>query len=359
MKAYSLIVFLSALIVISNSIAIHSKFGRSKRLLVKKEKLSQNQCSTESPASGCVWLFEDYVTKVEVCEDNPDLRGVEFDKRPLSIQLGEDTTVTLFSDYNYSGETRVFNTSGSYQLLDFLCQTSSVKFPSKITYTVRGYIKNALTNAVFSADDLQSVSVTFTDSNGVSYSATINTENSTYVVQLPALGTYTRNGTMTDKVPAGTSIDVTGNSDESVSKNTIFFAEVINGWRAVLSWNTVQDLDTYVYLPDKTKVWYRKKVSTDATVKLDIDDRTGTGPETTTFYLDSAQGSYKYFINSYSRLPLNTSEAKVVVYHGAYQIAELTPPTGPSKTYWYVFRIDANNGSEEYVEANSYSATIS
>lgn len=360
MKIYSL-VFISILLFISSSYKLKSR-NKHHVLLSEKKNLKQNQCSTSGPAEGCVWLFEDYVTKVEVCDDTPNLGVLSFDKLPLSIQLGENTKVTLFSDYNYAGGSRVFNTSGSYQLLDFLCQTSSVLFHHKEIYTIRGYIKNALTGKVFSSSDVSSGSITviFTDSNGNQYPATIIPSNSTYYVELPALGTYSRNGTMTGKVATGTTISVAGSTDETTSANTVYFSEIIKGWRAVLSWNTVTDMDTFVLNPQNVKVWYRKKTD-GSVVTLDVDDRTGAGPETLTFNFDSSSsGSYKYYINNYRNLlPLNATESKVVVYHGAYQIAEITPPQGQTPlAYWYVFRIDANKGTEEYVEQNTYVKSI-
>lgn len=353
MKISSLI-FIFVLIFVSSSFKLQKNFQNLVLISVK-----QNQCVNSTPSKGCVWLYKDFATKVEVCDNTPSLATLNFDKLPLAIRLGNDTKVTLFSNYNYSGNSRVYNTSGRYQLLDFLCQTSSVFFKNKETYTIRGYIKNALTGKVFASSDLGSVSINFTDSTGAKFPATIIASNSTYYVQLPSLGKYSRNGTMTGKVPTGTTIDVTASSDESAAVNTVYFSEVVKGWRAVLSWNTKQDLDTFVITPSNSQVWYKNKTDGGA-ITLDVDDRTGAGPETLTFNFSStSSGSYRYYINSFSKLPLNTSESKVVVYHGSYQIAELTPPSGTALTYWYVFRIDANKGTEQYVEINKYVSSLS
>lgn len=316
-----------------------------------------------SPPEGCVWLFEDYYKRFEVCEDTPDFRSYNFDKLPISIQLNPNTKIALYSDYNYAGESKVFSTSGSFQLLDFLCMASSLKFI--YSYTIRGYIKNGVTNEIFSSSDLQAVSIVFTNVNtGQSYPAEINS-NSTYVVHLTEKGLYQRNSSMTNKINTGTTIDIASSSDESTSENTVYFSDVIRGWRAILSWNTAQDLDTHMYLPDNTHVYWRKKNSTDGCVKLDIDDQTGKGPETLTidFLASSApkSGSYKYFVRSYSNLPLNTSEAKVVVYHGDTQIGEYRPPLENPNINWYVFRVEynASSGTDEYFEVNRYQANLS
>lgn len=353
---FQILIFFTILILIANSTKTYSKIKKNGEFSENKKK--QAQCSLRGPAEGCVWLFQDYATKIEVCDDTPDLGALSFDKLPRTIQLGEDTKVTLYSDYNYAGGAREFNASGSYLLTGFLCKTSSVLFHRKVVYTIRGYVKNAMTGKLFASSELGSVSIIFTDSSGVQYPATINAENSTYVVVLPAVGEYLRNGTMTDKVPTGTKINVEGSSDETSNSNTVIFSEVTTGWRAVLTWNTAQDLDTIVVTPKPLKIWWRKK--TDGTVTLDVDDRYGPGPETLTLNLGATNsGAYKYYIDSWSNKPLNSSEAKVVLYHGSYQIAELTPPTDQvALEYWYVFKITANKGTEEYTEVNQYTNTL-
>ena len=229
-----------------------------------------------------------------------------------------------------------------------------------MTYAVRGYIKNALTNLVFTSAQIQSgsVQVIFTV-NSQNYSATINAANSTYSVQIPA-GNYTRWASMLNMVQATTIISVSGNSYEDTNSNSVLFATVINGWRAVLTWNTVQDLDAYCSAPGNEVVYYKKMKSNDGFVSLDIDNRNGSGPETMTFnFTSTTQGTYNYYVNSYSKLPLNQSQAKVVLYQGGNQIVEVLPPANTSLTYWNVFKIVVvKGGSQTYSLVNSYTNTI-
>lgn len=358
----SSLIFLSLILLSVHSFQLESKFRWK-----ESSKTWQNPCSTVAPAEGCLWLFTDYVTYIQVCANNPDLRTVSFDKLPLAVQVGPNTNASLYDNYNYQGNTRFFGTPGYYQLLDFLCSTSSVGVKSNrvviVNYNIRGYIKNALTNLVFSSDQISGghVSVIFTSSSGQNYSSTINAANSTYSIQLPP-GNYTRWAIMDSMVQATTSITVVANDSlETVAQNSVLFSTVITGWRAVLSWNTVQDLDTYVLTPSGDKVWYNKKTSTDGSVNLDIDNRNGSGPETLTFnFTKTSAGTYKYFVNSYTKLPLEQSQSKVVLYHGNGQVAEVQPPPAPSKTYWAVFQISVvANGAQTYSLINQYQDALS
>ena len=358
----SSLIFLSLILLSVHSLNLESKL-RTKDTSSSRLTFEQNSCSNSAPAEGCVWLFTDYVTKIEVCANNPDLRTVSFDKIALAVQVGPTTNVTLYNSYNYQGSTKFYGTTGYYQLLDFLCQTSSVGVISSriVNYNIRGYLKSALTNAVFTSDQISGghVQVIFTNSAGKNFSSTINAANSTYSISLPS-GTYTRWAVMDGMVQATTQITVgAADSLETVNENSVLFAPVITGWRAVLSWNTEQDLDTYVITPSGDKVWYRKKASDDGSVNLDIDNRVGSGPETLTFnFTKTSAGTYKYFVNSYSKKPLDQSQSKVVVYHGNGQVAEMSPPANP-KTYWYVFKIDVvANGAQTFAIVNQYTDTL-
>ena len=229
------------------------------------------------------------------------------------------------------------------------------------SYTVRGFIKNAMTNEVFSSTLLSSshVQVTFS-SNGKNVSATVNAANSTYSVQL-APGVYTRWAVMDGMVQATTTVNISAaDSNETQSSNSVLFAPIYTGWRAVLSWNTVQDLDSYVITGTGEKVCFKPKISLLGDVSLDIDNRNGSGPETVTFnFTTKSAGSYKYFVNSYSKLPLESSQAKVVVYHGNGQVGEFQPPSTGSKAYWYAFKIDvAAGGTQTFSVVNQYTDVL-
>lgn len=229
------------------------------------------------------------------------------------------------------------------------------------TFNVRGFIKNAMTNEVFSSTQLSSghIQIIFT-SNGKNVSATVNTANSTYSIQL-APGVYTRWAVMDGMVQSTTTVNISAaDSFETQNSNSVLFAPVYTGWRAVLSWNTAQDLDAYVIAGSGDKVSFKVKSSPLGDVSLDVDNRNGAGPETFTFnFTAKSAGTYKYFVNSYSKQPLETSQAKVVVYHGNGQVGEFQPPSAGSKAYWYVFKIDvASSGTQTFSIVNQYTDAL-
>ena len=162
---------------------------------------------------------------------------------------------------------------------------------------------------------------------------------------------------MTNYITASSNLNITGSSDESTNANTVLLVPVYEGWRAVLSWKTTVDLDAYTKLPDGTIVYYKNKVSNDKVVSNDVDNRNGSGPETTTFnFTNSSSGTYQYYVNSYSKTQLNVSEATVTVYHGSSQVAQINAPNDvASLLYWNVFNINVvAGGAQTYAQVNKY-----
>jgi len=116
--------------------------------------------------------------------------------------------------------------------------------------------------------------------------------------------------------------------------------------RVVLTWGaTPLDLDAHVLLQDgNTEVNFDNRKSKDGKVTLDVDARTGFGPETVSF-VDPAPGTYKYYVNRYSNeAPLQKSGASVKVYHGDKLYKTFAVPTEGDSTLdnWYIFDIDSN-----------------
>lgn len=336
----------------------------------KRSKLhstsTSKQCELATPSEGCVWLYSNYITKVEVCSNVPDLRAAEynFDKATLSVLPGPNTIVTLWSDYNYAGESRVRSSNKTYQLLDFPCAVSSVQIAPANGYMIRGYIKNAQTNLVFDASALQDISIVFISSSGKNYSATIYTANSTYSVQLP-VGTYVRQSSLTNYAISSSEVTIESASNETNSKNTVLLSAIFQGWRAILIWDAEKDkdLDSYTLLADKTKVYYRQRTSSDKTVVLDVDNRDGSGPETTSYgnFTDSSNATFKYYVNSYTKkVPIVESGAKVEVYHGDTQVGEFSVPTTGGQGYWWkVFELTINGADQTFVPVSEIKTSMS
>jgi hypothetical protein len=223
--------------------------------------------------------------------------------------------------------------------------------------TISGYIKDAtnnnlISNSVLTANNLKIVFLN-ADTN-VEYTATL--DGSIYTVTLPA-GNYKRTDTMDGYSTSTTNIVFSESSDESNSDNTIFFSAVISGYRIVLTWASIpKDLDSHLILPSGSEIYYRTKTNSDGTVKLDVDNKLGYGPETVTINSDAPTGTYKYYVLRYtSDGRLIDSSAKVVVYHGDNQIKEYLIPTDQAEAKkWYVFNVDLETNT--ITDVNTISA---
>ena len=306
---------------------------------------------------GCVWLYQNLSNKIEVCQNNGDLRALNFDKKPLAIMVGPNTKVSLFNNYSFQGDSKVYTTEGFFYLLNFYCAVSSVQVSSTKTFTAKGYIKNALTAQVIPAATLSAgISVKFTNAGGQVFTATVDTASGIYTVVLPA-GVYTRTATLKSFVTSTQQVTVSSDSDQTNQDNSVLLSPSFEGWRAVLTWSAdAKDLDGWVKLPDASYVYYNRKTS--AYVSLDVDNRGAYGPETMTLKFDaSTTGTFTYFVTqAVVSVPFSSSQAKVMVYHGDTQADEITiPTTNPNLgKYWNVFQIQVNGSDQLYVRNNKF-----
>ena len=355
MKA-TLIIFFLALFSLSSALKIASQTKFNEKF--KSAITTSQNCVQDAPAEGCVWLYETYVSKREVCQNTPDLNTLSFDKKTVAVQVGPNTKVSIFSTTNYQGDTRSWTASGFYQITDFLCSTSSVQVVSTrapVKLTISGYVKNGLSGTVISSSDLtsQNIQISFVDATGTVFQATVNSATGIYSVQLPA-GSYQRKALLTGYISISNSITIAAASDQTNNDNTILLAPVLNGWRAIVSWSVEFDLDSYVFIPNGEIVKYNNKTSKNQQVSLDLDNKKGSaGPETTTFKLDNTlPGTYKYYINVFKNtINIAQSNAAVVLYHGSAQVAEVNVPKSTSATqpyWWHVFDIVIDAKGQNY-----------
>ena len=121
--------------------------------------------------------------------------------------------------------------------------------------------------------------------------------------------------------------------------------------RIVLEWGAAPaDLDSHLTGPTSSgssfHVYYSNKSYSESGVKiadLDLDDRNGYGPETTTIY-HPLDGNYVFYVYNWSQSPdIKTSSATVKVYTGnnnkpAYSFAV---PLKGNGLYWVVFSYDS------------------
>jgi hypothetical protein len=104
-------------------------------------------------------------------------------------------------------------------------------------------------------------------------------------------------------------------------------------------------------------------------VKLDLDDTTSYGPETTTIY-QQIEGVYRFSVHDYSNryssssIALSNSGVQVRVYRGNNFVANFNVPTNQGGTLWTVFEMSGNtitpiNGmSYEYDPSNIQSFSL-
>jgi len=214
---------------------------------------------------------------------------------------------------------------------------------------VRGYIesgldKSLIANSVLSAGNLNIVFA------GTSTSYTANLQiGSIYEANLPA-GTYPRPISLDGFMSGSSNVIIQGASDETTANNIIFVVPKIQGWTAILRWGTSdKDLDISTILPDGTKVYYNKKISSDGKVTLDTDSRDGSGPETMSLK-GITSGIYAINASNYSKeMPIAQTGTFVELYHDNSQVATIYAATAkltdPKSMFWYVVEINASTNS--------------
>ena len=223
--------------------------------------------------------------------------------------------------------------------------------------TIKGCIKDGATGKPIQDLSLVGLVVKFTSKKNKVYNATIN--GGVYTVSLPK-GDYTITTKLAGFSSSSQSVSLQASCDETNQANTILLVESVDGWRVVLTWNNkAKDLDAYILLPDKkTKIYYSSKSSSDGKVVLDIDNRSGYGPETITLK-NIDDGIYAYWVNNYSKeCPISETEAKVRVYHKDSQVGEyLVPQNSGNLMNWHVF--DINGATDSHVDVNTFAESIS
>ncbi len=140
---------------------------------------------------------------------------------------------------------------------------------------------------------------------------------------------------------------VTVTAGETTTKRVPLSSELAVGeLRIVLEWGTApRDLDSHLWLPDDTNIFYNNRTATN--VNLDIDDQDGEGPETITIS-QLEDGTYTYAVNNYSgngEATMSTSSAVVRVYRGDQEINMFPVPTTGEGVWWTVFTMDGATGT--------------
>lgn len=240
---------------------------------------------------------------------------------------------------------------------------------SNETGTIGGRITNSLTGGGISdvtlvvrkGWNMTSGNIVYqTNTNGTGY----------YEMNLP-LGNYTICTVRDGYVDNHFNVAVTKNGN--MNCNAVINPDSTNSatgdLRIVLTWTgEPSDLDSHLWGPmGDTYGYYHIYFNSmdhysdnERVAYLDIDDTDYYGPETTTVYNLSANGTYSFYIHDYTNRNsenssvLANSGAKVQVYIGDTLVAQFFVPTTGDGTVWHVFNYNASTGQIYGINEFSY-----
>ncbi|MFC2170815.1 carboxypeptidase regulatory-like domain-containing protein [Calditrichota bacterium] len=126
--------------------------------------------------------------------------------------------------------------------------------------------------------------------------------------------------------------------------------------RLILTWGqTPDDLDCHIRTPEidgrEFHVYWDSIGSLIEApyVMLNLDDRSGEGPETITIYRFFS-GTYRYYIDNLSQsVDITDSEALIEFYDSGGPLTTVNVPTTGTGRYWYVCDIDGDTGGIEII----------
>ncbi len=153
--------------------------------------------------------------------------------------------------------------------------------------------------------------------------------------------------------------------DNTLGEVTIVDSPETGELRIVLVWGvSPSDLDSHLTGPDgsggRFHMYYSQKTPNQY-ISLDVDDRDGYGPETTTIS-GLFDGMYRFSVHNFSdryqataRGAIVTSPARVELYDHTGLVATFNPPTftGNGDT-WRVFELTVSGTSVSYTTINTY-----
>lgn len=212
------------------------------------------------------------------------------------------------------------------------------------TVIIRGYIRDATNNKLISP--LTNAKIIFTI-DGVEYIANI-LPGSIYQVEIPKgnLSRYTHTDGYIDDTDT---VSYEESSNEDNSDNTIRLSPILRGWRVVLSWQgTLQDLDLYVKEKGGPVIYYKNPKDSTGKKRLDIDVRTGGGPETITLE-DVNSGYFSIYVLNYSKeTGFKGTIVTIKIYHGDREVKLIkldSDNSDKTKIMWYVADFDAKTSA--------------
>ena len=240
---------------------------------------------------------------------------------------------------------------------------------SNDTGTIGGIITNAVTGSGISGITM-SVYKGWNMTTGQPVETTSTNSTGRYSVTLP-IGNYTillaKDGYITKHF--NVAVTKTGNTNCGASMNPDGNSSIeLGDMRIILRWtDEPSDLDSHLWGPtvdgeSMFHTYYRDMSYYENGTKhayLDRDDVDYNGPETTTVYNMTPNGTYSFFIHDFTNrnrtgsTVMANSGAYVEVYIGENNIATYYVPTSGVGNVWHVFDFDAVNGTITGVNAFS------
>ncbi|GAB6192614.1 NHL domain-containing protein [Desulfocastanea catecholica] len=226
--------------------------------------------------------------------------------------------------------------------------------------------KSSITGNVIDAvngDSLSTVQIFLRlDNNGIPSTAVATTqsdENGTFSFTELAAGNYHLSAALQGYIESSKAVALAENVD--LTDQDLVLSPVLadNEIRIVLTWNqSPADLEAHLTQPNDTGCRYHCYYfnKTIPTANLDLDDRNGYGPETTTI-TDKVSGTYRYYVHDFTNRYSNSrwlalSGAQVKVYSGNREPIVFTVPNSYGNV-WHVF--DLNGETGEIIPVHSMS----
>jgi len=193
--------------------------------------------------------------------------------------------------------------------------------------------------------------------NGTIVGTTVTASDGSYAFNNLTAGHYTAEVSGVGYVTTYFSLICIGGTETNNQNATITPILSPGETRIVLTWGqTPSDLDSHLTgpLPDGSRfhLFYPYADANAGSpwpeyVRLDLDDVTSYGPETTTIY-QQIEGVYRFSVHDYSNRyssnssALSTSGAQVRVYRGSTLVANFNVPSNQSGTLWTVFELSGD-----------------
>lgn len=220
---------------------------------------------------------------------------------------------------------------------------------------VSGTIRNATNNAALNGVYLEVRNGVGNKTGTVVANATADPLGAYSFASLPA-GTYTVTASLAGYVPNSFTVGVVGGVATANQDATLSPSLATGEVRIVLTWGArPSDLDSHLTGPQsgsstRFHVYYASRGSSTLApyAKLDLDDVSSYGPETTTI-TQRISGLYRYTVRNFSGgtvgNELSNSGAQVKVYVGSAAVQTFNIPANTAGRNWVVFELDGGTGA--------------